>query len=52
MSHRDLILSCCFAAMFLALCCAVVGVPLLVSIGYFVGPLLVSVWVANDPDFD
>ena len=52
MSHRDLILACCFAAMFLSLCCAVAGVPVLVSVGYFVGSLAVAVWVANDPDFD
>jgi len=52
MSARDFILLACFFAMFLALCCAIAGVPLLVSVGYFVGSLFVAVWVANDPDFD
>ncbi len=52
MSHRDLIILACFAAMVLSLFCAVAGVPLLVAVGYFVGSLVIMAWVIVDSSFD
>ncbi len=48
MSARDSLFLACFAAMFLSLCCAVVGVPLLVCLVYFVIPLAVMAWACFD----